>query len=195
MALPAIQSPRWGQLGPDPGRTIRVWVTLLLRLGIGLSLLGSGLAGYFGATAALGPAGRSSVPMLDPFLSGLPYLAIVIGLALILGFLTTASAIAAGFFALIPLAFSMVQFAISGGAGTSNFAGRWGIDYLTTMGLTGVSNLLTNATLIWLSPLENNPFSVDAMIFGREEIEPSSREPVLVAELPKVEPPPIPIDG
>ncbi len=38
-------------------------------------------------------------------------------------------------------------------------------------------NLLTNAAMIWLSPLENHPFSVDALIFGRDEIEPFEPRP------------------
>jgi uncharacterized membrane protein YphA (DoxX/SURF4 family) len=199
MAVSASESPRWGQFGPDPGRSLRVWVTLLLRFGIGLSLLSTGLAGYFGASTGFAAPGRNSFSMIDPFLSGLPYVAIALGLALVLGFLTTASSIAAGFFALIPLLLSMVQLAFSARSGLPGFGGRWGNDYIAMMGLAGVSNLLPNAALIWLSPLENNPYSVDAMIFGRNEIEPSSRGPAVdepsgVVEPSVVEPPTIRID-
>ena len=187
-------SPR-GLLGPDPGRMIRCWTAFLLRLGIGLSLLGSGLAGYFGMQAGrvganviwgMGP----STSMLDPFMSGLPYLAIGLGLALILGFLTTAAAIGAGFFSLIMPAMLILQVVSSGGAGGFNMGGRWGNDpFLAMMMSMSLPNLLVYATMIWLSPLENHPYSVDALIFARNELEPA---PPRLEPAQETEPRPIP---
>lgn len=188
------QPPPRTVLGPDPGRSLRIWVALLLRLGIGLSLLSTGLSGYFGLQAGGmrmgggGPwgGGIPSLSVLDPFVSGLPYLAIGLGLALILGFLTTASAIGAGFFNLIMPVFGIVQTIAMGTMGGVNMGGRFGnFQFFEMMMGMGASNLLANAALIWLSPLENNPFSVDALIFGRNEIEPVEPMPARIPEAPE----------
>ncbi len=106
MASPTPEPSTSRLLGPDPGRTIRIWVTLLLRLGIGLSLLSTGLAGYFGLQAGRRDgrrpgAGNASMSMLDPFISGLPYLAIGLGSGPDPRVLDDGSAIGAGFFSLI----------------------------------------------------------------------------------------------
>jgi hypothetical protein len=174
-------SPR-GFLGPDPGRMIRCWTAFLLRVGIGLSLLGSGLAGYFGMQVGRGGANAwgmgPSMSMLDPFMSGLPYVAIGLGLALILGFLTTAAAIGAGLFSLIMPALLIVQIVASGGMGGMNMGGRWGNDpFLAMMLSMSLPNLLVHATMIWLSPMENHPYSIDALIFARNELEPTMPRP------------------
>ena len=181
MAAPWTERSTGGLLGLDPGRTIRIWVTLLLRIGIGLSLLSTGLAGYFGLRAGgngwrlYGPG--ASMAMLDPVMSSLPYVAIGLGLALILGFLTTASAIGAGFFGLILPVFAIIQIA-AGGQSNGFMGGRGGGDeFLTMMMSMSLPNLLTNAAMIWLSPIENNPYSVDALIFGRNEMEPDAPAP------------------
>jgi uncharacterized membrane protein YphA (DoxX/SURF4 family) len=180
MASPLIEPSPSGLLGPDPGRSIRIWVTLLLRLGIGLSLLSTGLSGYFGMHTGGGMGAglwgpRTPLSMLDPFMSGMPYLAIGLGLALILGFLTTASAIGAGLYSLIIPVFAIVQTVMTGSNGGFNMGGGWGNqEYIAMMMTMSLPNILTNAAMIWLSPLENNPISVDALIFGRNEIEPES---------------------
>src|ERR1700733_7296776 len=151
MASPFTEPSPRGFLGPDPGRTIRIWVTLLLRLGIGFSLLSTGLAGYYGLQAGGGmgggPWGRgASLSMLDQFMSGLPYLAIGLGLALILGFLTTASAIGAGFFSLILPIYVIIQTVSMGSVGGFNMGGRWGNDqFLAMMMSSSLPTLLTNA--------------------------------------------------
>ena len=169
-------SPR-GFLGPDPGRMIRCWTAFLLRVGIGLSLLGSGLVAYFGMQAGRGGGNLwgqgPSMMMLDPFLSGLPYLAIGLGLALILGFLTTAASIGAGFFSLISPVLLILQVVTSAGSGGVNMGGRWGNDpFFAMMMSMSLPNLLVHSAMIWLSPMENHPYSVDALIFGRNELEP-----------------------
>jgi hypothetical protein len=190
MASQPTESSPSGLLGPDPGRTIRIWVTLLLRLGIGLSLFQTGLAGYFGQQAGGmtgGPFGRGpTFSMLDPFMSGMPYLAIGLGLALILGFLTTASALGAGFFSLLLPVFAIVQTVMAGTTGAFNMGGRFGNDqFFMMMMSSSLPNLLTNAALVWLSPLENNPYSVDALIFGRNEIEPFEPRPEPIPQAPE----------
>ena len=178
-----------GALGPDPGRTIRCWVALLLRMGIGLSLLGSGLAGYFGSQRPGGGIGvwgqNLSFPALDPFFSALPYIAIGLGLALILGFLTTAAAIASGFFSLLMPIFSIIQIVGAGPSNGFNRGGMWGGDPFFAMMLSmSLPSLLAQAALIWLSPLENHPYSIDTLIFGRNEIEAPPPAPPRSPEVP-----------
>jgi hypothetical protein len=166
-----------GQIMRDPGRAIRCWIALFLRLGIGLSMLSTGLAGYFsqqgrvfGGGGIWGQGVLSSG--LEPFFAAIPYLAIGIGLALILGFLTTASAIASAFFSLLAPILMIIQIIGAGSSGGMNMGGRWGNDPFSAMMMSMVLiSLLPQAALIWFSPLEYHPYSIDALIFGRNEIE------------------------
>ncbi len=167
-----------GLLGLDPGRAIRLWVAFLLRVGTGLALLSVGLAGYFGARGrGPGAGGWGQGPssgVLDPLLSGMPYLAMGLGLALVLGFLTTASAIGATLYGLLTPIFGIVQVVAAGSLNGFNMGNRFGNDqYLIMMTSIHLPNLLTNVATIWLSPLENHPYSIDALIFGRNEMEPA----------------------
>jgi uncharacterized membrane protein YphA (DoxX/SURF4 family) len=180
MATSTVESSPGGLLGPDPGRATRCWVALFLRIGVGLSLLSIGLAGYFGqrgATMGAGAWGQNfGMGGLDPFFSAIPYLAIGLGLALILGFLTTASAIGAAFFSLLMPAFAIVQIVSMGASGGMMRGGGWGNDpFLVMMMAMSLPNMIPMAALIWLSPLENHPHSIDALIFGRNEMETFAR--------------------
>jgi hypothetical protein len=188
----------WGPFGPDPGQGIRVLVALLLRFGIGISLLNTGLMGYMnvrvpgGGTALAIPS--ASFTGLDPLMSAIPYLAIGLGLALILGFLTTPTSVAAGFFGLLTPLMTTVAIISHGMAGTGmgGWPSRFGGDpfqWMTMMmGLSGyLPSLIPQIALIWLSPLENHPYSVDALIFGRNSVEivppsPVTQEPAEAAE-------------
>ena len=181
MAWPPTNSPRRGILGADPARTIRCSVAMLLRLGIGLSLLSTGLAGYFGASRPGGGIGLwgQSLPLhsLDPFLAMIPYLSIGLGLALILGFMTTISAIAAGFFSLAGPILGIILMIAHGPV--NGLTGMSGYNPLLDMiVMASVQNSLNYAALIWLSPLENHPYSVDALIFGKNNVEPTPPTPV-----------------
>ncbi len=181
MAMPSSAPAPWEALGPDPGRAIRRWVAFLLRMGVGLSLLGSGLVGYFGAQNGMVGARpwlqSPSASMLEPFLLGLPYVAIGLGLALILGFLTKVASIAAGFFSLLVPIFAIIEVVLAGRGTPGNWQfytpGSGVASNLAVMMTTNLPTLLTQAALIWLSPLENHPYSVDALIFGRNEMEPA----------------------
>ncbi len=189
MATPATAAPLPNLLGPDPGPTIRCSVAMLLRMGIGLGLLNSGLSSYFGLPQAGGPGGpfpgNGTTGGLVPFFGAVPYIEIGLGLALVLGFLTTASSIASGFFALAAPLAMMVQIATNGNAGPGGlFRGNPNNAMLLMLATSGASlpGLLTYSSLIWLSPLANHPFSVDALIFGRatgpELTPPADDEPV-----------------
>jgi uncharacterized membrane protein YphA (DoxX/SURF4 family) len=191
MSRPLTNPSAWGPLGPDPGPGIRVLVALLLRFGIGLTLLNTGLDAYMNVR---GPGGGMTTTIanvsfagLDPLMAAIPYLAIGLGLALILGFLTTPTAVAAGFFGLLtPLMMTVTiissGMAGGGGPGFRPGMGRFGPDtyMMMMMGMSSyLPGLLPHIALIWLSPLENHPYSVDALIFGRNapEIVPPSPAP------------------
>ena len=179
MAIPSTFPRRSGMIGPDSTTTVRRWVALFLRFGIGLSLLNLGLSGYFGMGSS-GPGGNpfgggNGFGVFDSLFSGLPYLAIALGLALILGFLTMPTAIITSFFSLLVPLFQLVQIISAGVAGGPNPGGfgRGGFDsfLIVMMPLTFLS-MIPLAALIWLSPLENHPYSVDALIFGQNAIAP-----------------------
>jgi uncharacterized membrane protein YphA (DoxX/SURF4 family) len=203
MSTPPTPPNAWGPFGPDPGHGIRVLVALLLRFGIGISLLNTGLMGYLnvrvpgsGMTTVIPGAGFTG---LDPLMSAIPYLAIGLGLALILGFLTTPTSVAAGFFGLLaPLmtTVAIISNGMAGMGGVGGWPGRFGGDpfqYMSmVMGLsTYLPSLIPQIALIWLSPLENHPYSIDALIFGRSAVEivpprPVIQEPTEAAESPVV---------
>ncbi|WP_435009968.1 DoxX family membrane protein [Tundrisphaera lichenicola] len=179
MSEPSTNPYTWGPLGPDPGRGIRVLVALLLRLAIGITLLNTGLMSYLNARGA-GMGLNSGINIVgfngfDPLLTAIPYLSIGLGLALILGFLTTPTAVGAGFFTLLtPLLTTVAILAsgMSGGGVPRGFSNGFGGNPFDSMALMfGMSSflpgLIPNLVLIWLSPLENHPYSVDALIFNR----------------------------
>jgi len=124
------------------------------------------------------PVPISNFSGLDPLVSAIPYLSIGLGLALILGFLTTPTSVAAGFFGLITPLMTTVAIISSGMAGVGGPGGwpnRFGgnpFEYMTmVMGMSAyLPSLIPQIAMIWLSPLENNPYSLDALIFGREPV-------------------------
>jgi hypothetical protein len=182
MSMPPTQPNPWGPFGPDPGHGIRVMVALLLRFGIGISLLNTGLIGYMSGRGAGGTTAFSipsaSFTGIDPLMSAIPYLSIGLGLALILGFLTTPTSVAVGFFGLLMPLMTTVAIISNGtvGPGVMGFGGggpgRFGggpFQYMITMMELSIylPSLIPQIALIWLSPLENHPYSIDALIFGR----------------------------
>jgi uncharacterized membrane protein YphA (DoxX/SURF4 family) len=205
MTSPSTNPNTWGVFGPDPGHGIRVLVALLLRFGIGISLLNIGLMGYMNVRVPGGGVGMA-VPSagftgLDPLMAAIPYLAIGLGLALILGFLTTPTSVAAGFFGLLTPLMTTVSIVSNGMAGmgaAGGWPGRFGGDpfgYMTmVMGMSMyLPSLIPQIALIWLSPLENHPYSIDALIFGRNPVEivppasaPATQERTEPAESPMV---------
>jgi len=171
-----------GLLGPDPGLPIRRWAAFLLRMGIGLGLFNTGLAGYMAVAVprGMGPGMPTLGPGMPtfggflPIFGPMPYIEIALGMALILGFLTTASSIAAGLQLLLMPCMLTIQLATSGASSPGMMMpGRgWGIPnagmlMMMEAGMLSLPGLLTHAALIWLSPLANHPYSIDALIFGR----------------------------
>jgi uncharacterized membrane protein YphA (DoxX/SURF4 family) len=167
---------RW--VGNDPGQYLRCWVAGFLRVGIGVRLLSAGLIEYFGQRNPMrgGNAWGQGIVSggLDPLVSALPYFAIGLGLALILGFMTTVAAIGSAFFSLLTPLLTTIAVILSMGTSMPN----QGLGpFLDMFRSAGISNLLPYAALIWLSPLENHPISIDALIFGRNEFAPTIAPP------------------
>jgi flagellar biosynthesis protein FliQ len=161
--------------GQDPGRMIRCWVAGFVRVGIGLSMLGSGLRGYFAQQNVGFRNGLSGIGSLggalDPLFLALPYFSIALGVALLVGFLTTAAAIGAAFLSLLPSVLLIIEVIARFGMPMGGGFGRFGGDPFESMFLTlSLSQMLPYAVMIWLSPLENNPISFDALIFGRNTV-------------------------
>jgi hypothetical protein len=167
---------RW--VGNDPGRLIRCWVAGFLRVGIGMGMLSTGLIEYYGQRnpmrGGFGWGQGIASGGLDPLVSALPYFAIGLGLALILGFMTTVAAIGSAFFSLLTPLFASVAVIMS----MSSLTPNQGLGpFLEMFRSASISNLLPYAVMIWLSSLENHPISIDALIFGRNEFVPTIAPP------------------
>src|SRR4051794_10049080 len=156
--------------GPRPW--VRRIVALILRVGLGVCLLNGGLLGYLtaqrgGASASglvwstlLGPSAVASVLQHDMLV---PYVQIALGLALILGFFTVPSAILAGFLVLSGPIFQFLAILSSSGQ-----SGNATLEMQALIVTTGSINLLLLiAAVLWLTPIEGNPWSLDALIFAR----------------------------
>jgi uncharacterized membrane protein YphA (DoxX/SURF4 family) len=150
----------------DPGPNIRSLVAVLLRFGLGLTLLKRGVVDYLSLNSSISPgffASRVPIPIdLEPYFQYLAYTEMALGLALILGFFTTAAAVLAGCLQLItPLLQTVV-------AMTTQFVQARGMNVSVILSLyegSGASNLLVVAAVIWFSPVASNPWSLDRLIF------------------------------
>jgi hypothetical protein len=168
-------------------------VALILRVGLGVCLLNGGLLGYLtaqrgGASASglvwstlLGPSSVASVLEHDMLV---PYVQIALGLALILGFFTVVSAVLAGFLVLSGPIFQFL--AILSHSGQS---GNAALEMQAMMVTTGSINLLLLiAAVLWLTPIEGTPWSLDAVIFARPRPPRSTAAPA-----PEQVPVPVPV--
>ena len=174
MTPPTVELPTTPLLGPDPGLAIRCWVAGFLRVGIGLWLLTSGLVGYYGQGGVIRPFPQmTSVPSLEPILAAIPYVSIGLGVAMILGFLLKPTSVLSAFFSLTTPALAVVQILSVGVlGGMAPGRGVGGDPYLTSLMMSMLlPGLIPYALMIWLSPLANHPFSVDSLVFGREDVD------------------------
>src|SRR5438874_1241336 len=102
-----LPGPSLPELAPGPGPWVRCMIAVMLRIGLGVSLMNGGLLGYLRAerggpggaynlawTTLLGPAAVATVLENDLLV---PVVQIALGLALILGFFTVVSSVLAGF--------------------------------------------------------------------------------------------------
>lgn len=158
--------------GRGPGPRTRSLVTLQLRIGLGVLLLNSGVAGFYAQRSgrsmggAWGPA--VSLSAGNPGLEGayllLPYLEIATALALFLGFFTMVAAVAAAFLTLAPQLLQAVMLLSLGLLANLN---RPEAVILQTIGRSAIGlNLMMAVALIWLASSGDDGWSLDALMFA-----------------------------
>jgi uncharacterized membrane protein YphA (DoxX/SURF4 family) len=186
-----MPSPPRGPEGPPPW--VRPTVAVLLRLGLGVSLLNGGLLGYLSAHRGISAPGLAWSTLLGPAAAAgalqhdalVPLVQIGLGMALILGFFTSVSAAGAG---LLILSGPIFQFlAILGNSGASGDGADLQMQALVSSGTTNL--LLLVAALLWLTPGDGTPWSLDALIFAHRRAEPDP------PPRPRPAPSPAPADG
>jgi uncharacterized membrane protein YphA (DoxX/SURF4 family) len=150
-------------------------VAVLLRLGLGASLLNGGLLGYLASqrgaapglawSTLLGPAFVAAVLQRDVLV---PLVQIGLGMALILGFFTRIAAVGAGFLVLAGPIFQFLAILSSSGMNDPNLE-------MQALVSTGTTNLLLLVTaVLWMTPSEGTPWSLDALIFAQRRHEPAA---------------------
>jgi uncharacterized membrane protein YphA (DoxX/SURF4 family) len=172
----------------DPGPRIRHLIVLLLRSGLGMSLLNSGLFGYLGmGRGGVALVGGLRMPVTpDPAFAILPVVEIGLGMALLLGLFTTTAALVAGFLFLLAPLLQLILVLGSGFQGNPNSVAFLSLQDILAAGTT--SNLLLVAAIMWLSPVGTNPWSLDSLLFARDEARQVSTETNTSAAAPAEEP-------
>jgi hypothetical protein len=194
-AGPAPAAPVPPATAPPPWA--RATVALLLRLGLGVSLLNGGLIGYLAArrggtaygvawSTLLGPAAVAGILENDILV---PFCQIAIGLALVLGFFTVIATVLAG---LLIVSGPIFQFLAILSNSSATLSGNEMVTQVFVS--TGSINLLLLvAALLWLTPMEGTSWSLDALIFAHRRrgheapaavaanIAPSTPEPAAVS--------------
>jgi hypothetical protein len=115
----------------------------------------------------------------------IPYVQIAIGLALILGFFTVIATVVAGF--LIVSGPILQLLAILSNSDPTRITN---LEIQGMMVTTGpIDLLLLVVAVLWLTPTEGTPWSLDAMIFARRRTSPGTA-PVVPAAVETPAPPP-----
>ena len=156
-----------------PGPRTRSLIALVLRFGLGVHLLNVGLTGFLFLTmqGGGGPSGRYGVyPGTEGALAYLPYVQIVVGLALVLGFLTNVAAALAALVALAPGVAEMVVLLASGPS--MNPYSRPDSFFMAVLSGGGAANVLLTVAVIWFSHPAVNAWSLDALMFARRATPP-----------------------
>jgi uncharacterized membrane protein YphA (DoxX/SURF4 family) len=148
-------------------------VALYLRISVGIGLLSNGLVSLVGSTqnGFGGPFGGGSIfgPGMEPIAEVLPYVNLVIGLALIVGFFTTLFAMIAAAASFITPLLTSFMIVASFGMSSGRMGGMGGMSGLIDsilMGTLGVQPI-TYVALILLSPMKINKYSLDTLIYNR----------------------------
>jgi uncharacterized membrane protein YphA (DoxX/SURF4 family) len=163
--FPADRSPRF-----------LYFLAFILRVGLGLSLLNHGLLGYIFQSQMGGGVGGNPYtqayaqmlnigPGTEPFHQVLPYAQIAVGMALILGFMTTPAAVAAGIVILLTPLMQTIALLLNGAMVNRNM--MMGMSMQSVMTSGEMSSLLLAAIVVWLSPVRTNPWSLDGLMFRR----------------------------
>jgi hypothetical protein len=157
-----------------PGPTPWGFIAFLFRGTLGLGLLNAGLFSYQALKVGAAPwnvLGRNPYMRMTTYggaamyYHSLPYVQIVLGLALVLGFMTTYAAVGTG---LVLLFDSMIQSVMLVAVGLPGNQGMMGGLAANNVLMSGLATaVLLTAGLIWLSASGCNPWSLDALVFGR----------------------------
>jgi uncharacterized membrane protein YphA (DoxX/SURF4 family) len=169
---PVPDAPPWSR---GPGPRTRALIVLLLRVALGLQFLNAGVIGFLSNRAMpgrgpypFGPgypgAGMSLFPGGEILGEFLPTVEIVVGLALLLGFLTTVAAIVAAVLALAPSLLRLVAVLIGAFAGGLNLNG---IGNPNVMGIEiVVLQLFPILLVIWFAQSAWDIWSLDGLMFA-----------------------------
>ncbi len=169
-----------------PGTKLLPYLSLFVRLAIGLSLLDIGLATImssgpspFGGPPGWppggwgGPGASSGFPGVGLLVFVLPYAALAIGVGLVFGIFTTVAALMACGLALVFPVLLTLHMVIMGGINTNAMMmtpfgpGGFGPEAGLTLLLIGLGITPGLVALVLLSPPSINRFSVDALMFQR----------------------------
>jgi uncharacterized membrane protein YphA (DoxX/SURF4 family) len=156
------------------GPRARGFVTLLLRLALGLSLFNEGLMGFLIqrlGKSAHGPGVPSylrpgAFPGAEEYFPFMPYLQMGVGLALVLGLLTTYAALAGGLILLLEPLIQTISL-VSAGLERSGEPGFLSPGINGGLSVGGVWGLQLAAAVIWLVSTGGNLWSLDTLIFHR----------------------------
>ena len=174
-----------------PSARIRGLVALFLRGGLGFVLLNAGLLGYvaqsksggtsFGSNAWM--AGNSGPGGVNVFFGAIPFLGIVLGVALILGFLTTVAAIGTFLLLLSLPCLRTIDLLINPNGPYGMNVSPQSIVEQTMVGAILSLLLMMTGAVLWFSPRASNPYSVDALMFP-PPVERSPYDPRLSSPAP-----------
>ncbi len=164
-----------------PRPWVRAMVAVLLRIGLGVSLLNGGLLGYLRAqreaggsasslawTTLLGPAAVAGLLENDLLV---PIVQIALGLALVLGFFTQVCTVLAGFLILSGPIFQVIALLSS----ASPISGNEQLAVQTLVSAGSMNLLLLVAVVLWLTPATGTPWSLDYLIFAHLRTGPGPR--------------------
>lgn len=161
---------------PDHDPRAKNLALFFLRAGLGSAIFNQGLNDYLAIQAGTFPTG---------YPTALPYLQIILGLALMLGVFTIPSTISAGIYVMFS-PFIQTAINIGGGAGGGSALTRGGWTTFPYFDPGMASHLLLTAAVLWLSPPGVSPWSFDSLIFKRND------RPALIPTEPEPSPPPPP---
>ena len=142
---------------------LRAFLALVLRVGLGLGLLNMGLFGYMiqktGRIPRFAPGARMP-PSWAPLMyhQSLPQLQIVLGVAILLGFLTIYASVLTALVQLIEPLLQLITLVGMGVPGNQ----AWATSYAM---YSGSSSLLMAVAVAWLAADGLNPLSIDSLVF------------------------------
>jgi uncharacterized membrane protein YphA (DoxX/SURF4 family) len=150
-------------------------VAVLLRLGLGINLLNGGLIGYLAVRQGVTASGVSWSTILGPAaVAGalhndllVPVFQIAIGLALVLGFFTPIAAVLAGILVLAGPVFHFLAI-----LSTSSLSSRSALSTQVMVSTGSMNQLLLVAAVLWLTPIDGTPWSLDYVIFAHRRPRP-----------------------